>query len=65
MIYVAEGQEDKQSILSNTGGSEAFEDFVAGNILLMFTFSSLVNYNSYSYSYNFFQLNLNRIGMGN
>jgi len=27
---VAEGQEDKISILSNTGGSEAFEEFVAG-----------------------------------
>ncbi|XP_035704350.1 ral GTPase-activating protein subunit alpha-1 isoform X3 [Folsomia candida] len=30
VIYVAEGQEDKQSILSNTGGSEVYEDFVAG-----------------------------------
>lgn len=30
VIYVAEGQEDKNSILSNTGGSEAYEDFVAG-----------------------------------
>ena len=30
VIFVAEGQEDKISILSNTGGSEAFEEFVAG-----------------------------------
>ena len=30
VIYVAEGQEDKQSILSNSCGSVAFEDFVAG-----------------------------------
>ena len=30
VIYVAEGQEDKISILSNTSGSEAFEEFVAG-----------------------------------
>ena len=30
MIYVAAGQEDKQSILTNTGGSKAYEDFVAG-----------------------------------
>lgn len=30
MIYVAEGQEDKNSILSNPGGSKAFEDFVTG-----------------------------------
>ena len=29
-IYVAEGQEDKNSILSNPGGSKAFEDFVTG-----------------------------------
>lgn len=29
VIYVAEGQEDKNSILSNSGGSQAFEDFVA------------------------------------
>ena len=30
VIYVAEGQEDKQSILGNSCGSSAFEDFVAG-----------------------------------
>ena len=30
VIYVAEGQEDKISILSNTSGSELFEEFVAG-----------------------------------
>ena len=30
VIYVAAGQEDKQSILTNTGGSKAYEDFVAG-----------------------------------
>ncbi len=30
VIYVAQGQEDKQSILSNAGGSKAYEDFVAG-----------------------------------
>ena len=30
VIYVAEGQEDKNSILSNSGASRAFEDFVAG-----------------------------------
>jgi len=30
VIYVAEGQEDKLSILSNTGGSQGFEEFVAG-----------------------------------
>jgi hypothetical protein len=30
VIYVAEGQEDKNSILSNKGASRAFEDFVAG-----------------------------------
>ena len=30
VIYVAEGQEDKQSILMNTGGSKAYEEFVAG-----------------------------------
>ena len=30
MIYVASGQEDKQSILSNTAGSQAYEQFVAG-----------------------------------
>jgi len=29
VIYVAEGQEDKQSILGNSCGSSAFEDFVA------------------------------------
>ncbi|KAK7072472.1 Ral GTPase-activating protein subunit alpha-2, partial [Halocaridina rubra] len=30
VIYVAEGQEDKMSILSNSGGSAGFEEFVAG-----------------------------------
>ncbi|XP_033736327.1 ral GTPase-activating protein subunit alpha-1-like isoform X2 [Pecten maximus] len=30
VIYVAEGQEDKNSILSNSGGSKAFEEFVSG-----------------------------------
>jgi len=30
VIYVAAGQEDKLAILSNTSGSEAFEEFVAG-----------------------------------
>ncbi|XP_019374427.1 PREDICTED: ral GTPase-activating protein subunit alpha-1 isoform X1 [Gavialis gangeticus] len=30
VFYVAEGQEDKHSILTNTGGSHAYEDFVAG-----------------------------------
>jgi hypothetical protein len=30
IVYVAEGQEDKQSILSNGCGSPAFEQFVAG-----------------------------------
>ena len=30
VIFVGEGQEDKQSILSNTSGSPGFEDFVAG-----------------------------------
>ncbi|KAL3872620.1 hypothetical protein ACJMK2_035835 [Sinanodonta woodiana] len=30
VIFVAEGQEDKNSILSNEGGSAAFEEFVAG-----------------------------------
>ncbi|KAM8921688.1 ral GTPase-activating protein subunit alpha-1 isoform 6-T6 [Pelodytes ibericus] len=30
VFYVADGQEDKQSILSNTGGSQDYEDFVAG-----------------------------------
>lgn len=29
VIYVAEGQEDKNSILSNSSGSQAFEDFLA------------------------------------
>jgi hypothetical protein len=32
VIYVARGQEDKQSILFNTAGSEAYEDFVAGTL---------------------------------
>uniref|UniRef100_A0A6I8SQP1 Ral GTPase-activating protein, alpha subunit 1 (catalytic) n=1 Tax=Xenopus tropicalis TaxID=8364 RepID=A0A6I8SQP1_XENTR len=30
VFYVADGQEDKHSILSNTGGSQDYEDFVAG-----------------------------------
>lgn len=30
VLYVGPGQEDKQSILSNSSGSRAFEDFVAG-----------------------------------
>lgn len=30
VIYVANGQEDKYSILSNRGGSQAFEQFIAG-----------------------------------
>ena len=30
VIYVAEGQEDKQSILSNASGSSAYEEFVSG-----------------------------------
>ena len=30
VIYVAEGQEDKQSILSNSSGSTAYEEFVSG-----------------------------------
>ncbi|XP_058396700.1 ral GTPase-activating protein subunit alpha-1 isoform X4 [Diceros bicornis minor] len=30
VFYVAEGQEDKHSILTNIGGSQAYEDFVAG-----------------------------------
>ncbi|KAL0270125.1 UNVERIFIED_CONTAM: hypothetical protein PYX00_007629 [Menopon gallinae] len=30
VIYVAAGQEDKTSILSNKGGSQAYEQFVAG-----------------------------------
>uniref|UniRef100_S4RBX1 Ral GTPase activating protein catalytic subunit alpha 1 n=1 Tax=Petromyzon marinus TaxID=7757 RepID=S4RBX1_PETMA len=30
VLYVAEGQEDKLSILSNQGGSRAYEDFIAG-----------------------------------
>ena len=30
VIYVAEGQEDKQSILSNSSGSSAYEEFVSG-----------------------------------
>ena len=30
VIYVADGQEDKTSIMSNTGGSQAYEDFLAG-----------------------------------
>ena len=30
MMYVACGQEDRESILKNTSGSRDFEDFVAG-----------------------------------
>lgn len=30
VFYIAEGQEDKCSILSNERGSQAYEDFVAG-----------------------------------
>uniref|UniRef100_A0A8C3M0T7 Ral GTPase activating protein catalytic subunit alpha 2 n=1 Tax=Chrysolophus pictus TaxID=9089 RepID=A0A8C3M0T7_CHRPC len=30
VFYIAEGQEDKCSILSNASGSQAYEDFVAG-----------------------------------
>ena len=30
VIYVALGQEDKQSILTNSGGSEPYENFVSG-----------------------------------
>ncbi|GAB6020527.1 hypothetical protein CHUAL_003210 [Chamberlinius hualienensis] len=30
VIYVAEGQEDKNSLLMNTGGGQAYEEFVAG-----------------------------------
>lgn len=30
VIYVAEGQEDKNSVLSNTCGSQAYEEFIAG-----------------------------------
>jgi len=29
IIYIAPGQEDKNSILSNTGGSQAYENFIA------------------------------------
>ena len=30
VLYVAPGQEDKASILNNSGGSHCYEDFVAG-----------------------------------
>lgn len=30
VFYIGEGQEDKFSILSNTEGSQAYEDFVSG-----------------------------------
>ena len=30
VMYVAFGQEDRESILKNTSGSRDFEDFVAG-----------------------------------
>lgn len=36
VIYVAEGQEDKQSILYNSGGSETYEEFVSGNFSLAY-----------------------------
>ena len=42
VIYVAAGQEDKQSILMNTGGSKAYEDFVAGLGWEVFNISYLV-----------------------
>lgn len=30
VFYIGEGQEDKCSILSNSAGSQAYEDFVSG-----------------------------------
>lgn len=30
VVYVAEGQEDKMSVLSNSAGSKAYENFVSG-----------------------------------
>lgn len=30
VIYVAEGQEDKNSVLRNCGGSQTYEEFIAG-----------------------------------
>lgn len=45
VFYVAEGQEDKHSILTNTGGSQAYEDFVAGlgwEVLIQFFYSKFV-----------------------
>lgn len=30
VIYVADGQEDKNSVLMNSGGGQAYEEFVAG-----------------------------------
>lgn len=30
VFYVAEGQEDRQSILTNKAGSRAYENFVSG-----------------------------------
>ncbi|KAG1693961.1 Ral GTPase-activating protein subunit alpha-1 [Nymphon striatum] len=30
VIYVAEGQEDKNSVLRNSGGSQAYEEFISG-----------------------------------
>jgi len=30
VLYIAQGQEDKLSILSNSGGSKEYEAFVAG-----------------------------------
>ena len=30
VLYVAQGQEDKTSIMSNSAGSQAYEEFVSG-----------------------------------
>lgn len=30
VLYVAQGQEDKTSIMNNNAGSQPYEDFVAG-----------------------------------
>lgn len=48
VIFIAQGQEDKNSILSNNAGSQGFENFVAGlgwevsgsHIALIFIFFS-------------------------
>lgn len=40
VFYIGEGQEDKCSILSNTEGSQAYEDFVSGlgwEVLLVYS----------------------------